>query len=248
MSQTTERSLMLLEALNRKESAHVRELAAEVGLPRSTVTRLLKALKRMGYVDQLNDGEAYRVAERVLALSSGYRSDMAVIDFADAVMRRLTKQVKWPMALGRRSGDAMLVIHSTIPQSPLAWYRTTINMRLPFFWSAMGWAYVAHLPRHEQLLLIKASHAELPALSQRALAAQIHQVKEQGYGYRMPGAGHTTASLSVPILIEDHVVACLSLTFSPKAVSLEQAIERYVHLIKDAANEIVQDMYSAGHR
>jgi IclR family transcriptional regulator, mhp operon transcriptional activator len=238
MSQTLSRAFGLLELVNTLGLASVKELSTRSGLPKPTVSRMLKTLKRLGYVDQMANGEAYRVAAGARLLACGYDPRMAIIGLADAPMRALTAKIEWPLALGWCDGDAMLVAHSTIPQSPLAWYRSTLNMRLPILWSAMGLAYVAHCNAREQRRIMRLPVPEELAWRQGHLDDMLGEIRQKGYGFRGPGFGQRTASISVPIMHKNDAIACLSLTYFGMAVSEDAIVTRHLDNLRDTAAEI----------
>jgi IclR family transcriptional regulator, mhp operon transcriptional activator len=238
MSQTLSRAFGLLELVNALGLASVKELSARSGLPKPTVSRMLKTLKRLGYVDQMANGEAYRVAAGARLLACGYDPRTAIIGLADAPMRALTAKIEWPLALGWCVEDAMLVAHSTIPQSPLAWYRSTLNMRLPILWSAMGLAYAAHCNARERRRIAKLPVPEEIGWRQKNLDDMINDIRRKGFGFRGPGFGQRTASISVPIMHEGNAIACLSLTYFGMAVSEDAIVTRHLDDLIGTAAEI----------
>jgi IclR family transcriptional regulator, mhp operon transcriptional activator len=242
MSQTLSRAFGLLELVNTLGLASVKELSSRSGLPKPTVSRMLKTLKKLGYVDQATNGESYRVALGSRMLSNGYDPRAAIIKVSDTPMSVLTAKIEWPLALGWCVGDDMLVAHSTIPQSPLAWYRTTLNMRLPILWSAMGLTYTAHSNADEQQRIMSLPKSQEIAWSQDHLEYILIEIRRKGYGFRSPGFGQRTASISVPIMQKDSAKACLSLTYFGMAITEDAIVKEHLADLKATAAEIANSI------
>ena len=92
------RGLSLLEALNRRAVGSVEELAHDTRLPKSTVVRRLNTLVLAGYVRRLPKRGGYSLAERVLGLSWGFRSEDAVVEAARPLLAAFTVEHKWPVS------------------------------------------------------------------------------------------------------------------------------------------------------
>ena len=67
------RAFAVLEALNRRRSTTLSLLAAETGLPRPTLVRLLQTLIELGYASRMSREAGYRLTDRVLTLAGGVR-------------------------------------------------------------------------------------------------------------------------------------------------------------------------------
>ena len=87
------RAFAVLEALNRRRSTTLSLLAAETGLPRPTLVRLLQTLIELGYASRMSREAGYRLTDRVLTLAGGVRFIDhlvdAVADFEPGPERRL---------------------------------------------------------------------------------------------------------------------------------------------------------------
>ncbi|MFT4127051.1 MAG: IclR family transcriptional regulator [Gordonia sp. (in: high G+C Gram-positive bacteria)] len=68
--QSVDRALQILELIGRDGSAGVTELAAELGVHKSTVSRLLASLESRGFVEQEAGGRKYRIGFTVVRLAS----------------------------------------------------------------------------------------------------------------------------------------------------------------------------------
>ena len=149
------RALQLLEALNRKSTSTLGELHAATGLPKPTLVRLLQTLIAAGYATRISAQVGYRITEQVLALSGGVRFIDRIVAAATAPMARFTREHGWPLALSKVRGGVSLVLHSTVPQSPLSFEAAGYNTAFPLATSAIGQAHMAFCPAEERQQLIR---------------------------------------------------------------------------------------------
>src|ERR1700730_7519770 len=76
--QSVDRALLVMEILAALGQAGVTEIAAELGVHKSTVSRLVAVLEARGYVEQLSDRGKYRLGFSItrLARSSSGNLDL----------------------------------------------------------------------------------------------------------------------------------------------------------------------------
>ena len=100
MIEPIRRSFAILEGLSRRPHGTIAALAAETGLPRPTVVRLLKSLMELGYTTQVSRELGYRLTDKVLGLAQGIRFVDRLVDAAAPHMSRFTRRHGWPLYLG----------------------------------------------------------------------------------------------------------------------------------------------------
>ena len=81
------RAFVVLEALNRRRSTTLTVLAAETGLPRPTLVRLLQTLIALGYASRVSREAGYRLTDHVLALAGGVRFIDHLVDASIPAMK-----------------------------------------------------------------------------------------------------------------------------------------------------------------
>lgn len=237
MKHSASRALALLKAMNMRPVSSVRELAIDTGISKPSVVRLLAILIEDGYVQRASRAGSYSLTRDVLLLSSGFRDDTTLGRAAAPIMGRLTAEIEWPTALGLFEAGAMVVRHSTIPSSPLAWYRTTLHMRLGLLGSAMGQIFLASCNPSTRRALIQAHDDDAVAPAEKS-EESFAQVRARGFGLRAPSAEHPTFSISVPITVRSSFAGALSVTIYARAMTVDLAVGRYLSRLKSAAEEI----------
>jgi IclR family mhp operon transcriptional activator len=227
MEHSATRALNLLKAMNRRPVSTVRDLAAETGISKPSVVRLLAILMEDGYVQRSQKTGSYMLDRNVLKLTAGFREDSLVERAAGPPMEKFTASTGWPTAL-----------YSTIPTSSLSWYRTTLHHRLALLGSAMGLVFLAFSERNARAALLSSALPEATGSFER-WEERFDKIRTSGYAIRNPTTEHPTRSLSVPVLHANRVVAGLSVTLFGRAMSADSAAQRYAGKLHDAASAII---------
>lgn len=241
------RSFAVLEALNRRRSSTLAELAAETGLPKPTLARLLETLIALGYATRVSRQLGYRITDRVLGLSGGIRFVDHLVDAAAPHMRRFTREEGWPLYLGTVSAGAVVVRFSTAPESPMALDTAGYALRLSPFTGAMGRAYLAFCPEAERRDILAVNgipDGNLMKAGRRglALAAALERIRRDGYAFQMPPKPRRTHGIGVAIRHGGHVLAAMSLRFPRSAMTEAQAAKRFAPTLSQLAQLIAQDV------
>lgn len=219
---SVERTLKIIELMNRAPVVRVQYLAEQTDLPAPTVVRLLDTLVAAGYVRKLGRQAGYSVTEKVAALGAGHHGLPQVFDVARKAAEDLTRRTLWPTALATLDVDALVIRFSTIPMSPLSHYRSTINRRLTLLDYAHGRAYLAFCPKEERqhlvaLLQQSATSAEdAIAIAERAEAV-VAQTRASGFGERAGLVLPETHSLALPLRMGAKLVGTLGITYFARA-------------------------------
>ncbi|QDZ12856.1 DNA-binding transcriptional regulator [Devosia ginsengisoli] len=245
-----ERAMHVLEELNLQPFNTIAHLHAKTKLPKPTLVRILKTLEQAGYVENDVRQGGYQVTALVTSLSSGFHKGPLVVEAGRAWAVAITRQHKWPIAIALPDHDGMVVRFSTVPDSPMSPFHSTVNRRLCMLTRGLGLAYMAFLETEEFDLIIdilKRSDDPENALSHhpRELGRIVEQVRNAGYATRSSLVEpRNSNTIAVPIISENgRVLASLGLTYFKSAFDSEQeACSRYVPILKTAVAAISEDL------
>ncbi|MCC7123157.1 MAG: helix-turn-helix domain-containing protein [Gammaproteobacteria bacterium] len=238
------RGLDALTVLNLRNGATVSEVAQEIKLPRTTTYRILETLSHAGFVYRDSTDDRYRLTIMVRGLSDGYDDEAWVTQIARPYIYELGKDIVWPVAIASLSGTSMMLRESTDHRSPLAVERFSAGFRVPLLTSSSGRVYLAFSPptqRDSLLEILARSNREedKPARNRPEVMKLLNEVKMQGYASAVrPRRVSDEISLSVPILIDDRVLAAVMIRFSVTAVPLKLAVDRFLPKLRDTAQKI----------
>jgi len=209
------RALALLRAMNAEPSTTLHQLHLQLDLPKATLSRLLGTLIALGYVQAEGVAGRYRLTAQVQELAGGYTQRSLIVDIGSPLALQVTREIRWPLAIGTLDGDAVVVRFSTMPYSPLAVHATTLGQRLGLLDTAMGRVYLAHCDARERTALFELLAAASPGgqlVGTRELEADLRMVRHEGHAVRMPNARRSSATIAVPVMSGTSVLATLCLT------------------------------------
>ena len=240
------RGLDALTVLNLRNGATVSEIAQEIRLPRTTTYRILETLSHAGFVYRDANDDRYRLTITVRGLSDGYDDEAWVTQIARPYIHELGKDTLWPIAVASLSGTSMMVRESTDHRSPLAVERCSAGFREPLLTSSSGRVHLAFsTPTHRDSLLdiLARSNREedAPVRNRPELMKMLNDTRIQGYASAVrPRRVSDEISLAVPIMVDDRVLAAVTIRFSGTAVPLKRAVERFLPKLRDTAQRIRQ--------
>lgn len=181
------RVLDLLECLGRwgREKTHT-EIAAELNIPKSSLTQLIRTLVGRGYLAYVPATKGYRLGEAVRRLAQGETETADLLEAAPPVLSWMARETGESCALNIMSGD-----ESQVAASAAGSHRLNITMRdgdrAPLYATSGGKALLAQLPDP----LLEAYYARVrfdPITTQtissvERLREEIAQVRASGFAH-----------------------------------------------------------------
>ena len=245
--QSVARALQILAEVNRLGVASVGALHKRTGIPKPSIVRLLETLIHEGYIYKDHRMSGYQVTRLAATLSSGFHSAPLAIEAARPWAVELTRQLKWPVGVCTLDGDAVVVCYSTIPDSPISPFHSTIGVRFGLARRSLGRAYLAFCPDDEQEILLrmleKSDDAESRLCSRKELMAMIVATRERGYAMRDPRIEpRSSGTVAMPLRLGGRVVATFGVTYFRVAVPAADLEEKVVRPMRDAVEKIERDI------
>ena len=234
------RSFAVLEALSRRRSSTLGVLVAETGLPRPTVVRLLHTLIALGYATRLSRQQGYRLTDRVLGLSESIRFVDHLVDAAIPHMRGFTEEHGWPLYLATISQGAIVIRHSTAPESPMSFEGAGLNARRPVLISALGRVWLAFCPEEERRAILR--DIGVTRRQEAALEAVLERVRRDGIAFTQPPRPTRIHGMAVPIRRGSRMLGSLSMRFPRSTMTEEVVARRFGRLLQSLARAIARDV------
>lgn len=238
------RGLEVLHVLNRHNGATVSEVAGEIDLPRTTTYRILETLCVAGYAYRAASDERYRLTIMVRGLSDGFDDEAWITLVAREFMYDLCQDLVWPCAIATLSGNSMLVRQTTDHRSPLAVEKRGPGFRVSILGSAAGLCYLAFCPKEQRdtlldILARSKDEENAAARNRKAIYETLVESRKRGFAlwHRKRRVSDET-SVAVPIVVQERLLAVLTMRFASTAVTETEAIERFVPKLRETAQEI----------
>lgn len=238
---SVERAIDVLQALNRRPLSTLHDLHRDTGLPKPSIVRLLRTLEAKGLAAQSSIYGAYQLLSRVKSLASGFHHEPQVVEVAEELMIDFTRREGWPLSLGLFDLNAMVVRACTIRFTALSIEHAALNRRLSLLTHAMGRAYLAYSAENERAIMLSILRGQRGGdmmFDDESIAAMIARVRERGYALRDPLSNPQSSTVAVPVFEGGRVVATLGCTWIMAAMTVDQAVQRYVRGLKGIARDI----------
>lgn len=116
--QSIDRAFAVLRALS-SGAAGVTEIADRVGLPKSTVSRLLSTLESLGAVEQVSAGGGYRIGLGLLELSAAVHPGRSLVSVSRPHLVELSRRTGDAAGISIPDGTDMLYLDQVTPASEL---------------------------------------------------------------------------------------------------------------------------------
>ena len=243
------RTLHVLRALNQRSFATLHSLWQDTALPKPTIHRILGTLCDQGYVARDPVRGVYRLTAQVQLLSAGYSERSRITDVGAAILRSVTEEIRWPLALGTLERTEVVVRYSTMPFSPWAVKATTVNNRHRLLGTAMGTAFLAACTEEERETLLNLVRQDddpvaLLARDKGYVAKVVALTRRRGFGLREAGPNGDSTSIAVPIMVSGHVAGVVSLTMFRRSLT-QQALRRYPPILQDVSRQVAAKLREA---
>ena len=242
-----EKTVDIIEVLKRRRSAHLREVAEELDLNKSTVHNHLSTLREHEYV--VKDGEEYRLSLQFLHIGGVLRNEIDLYEAAKPRLDRLAGNTGELVTLATQERGLGTVLYRAKGEEAVE-IDTHVGSQLSLHNSALGKAILGHLPRSRAEEIV--AERGLPATTENTITDEevlydeLDDVAERGWAFDDEENWRGLRCVAAPILTDEGVVkGAISLSVPKSQLATEDDRQRYVDEIKNTANLIeLQITYS----
>ncbi len=208
--QSIERAFSILRALAVRPSG-VTELADRVGLPKSTVARLLNALETEGAIEQLETGGEYRLGPAIEEIAGGSSQGRSLIAAAQPFLLDLSEQTREATGLDTLVNGRVQFIDLVQSEQDVQ-VRDWTGEDGPAHSLSAGIVILAHSPT---MIVDEYLAGELEAMTQHTLRTadelcdRLVHARSAGYAWVYEEFAEGINSVAAPVFGPDGVVAAL---------------------------------------
>jgi IclR family pca regulon transcriptional regulator len=234
------RGLRILGLFNaERRQLTLSELSEIAELPRATVRRVLYTLERLGFVEL--EGRQFRLAPRVLTLSSAYLTSNPVPAVMQPVVARISRELQEACSAAVLDGhDAVMVARS----SPVRIITVGLELgfRLPAFCSAVGRVLLAGLPDtdlHDCLASLEpVAFTPHTLLDKGAIRDRILAARADGFATVEQEIELGFSSIAVAVQRHDRATTCaLHVGLPAQRATRKRMIDEFLPVLQRAAEE-----------
>jgi len=151
--QSVDRALMVMEILGKLGAAGVTEIAAELGVHKSTVSRLIAVLESRGFVEQLSDRGKYRLGFAIVRLAGSTSAQLDLAKESQVICDGLAAQTGETTNVAILDGARIINIVEALGTAEIT-LRSWVGQNCPAHATSSGKALLAALdPGHVRELL-----------------------------------------------------------------------------------------------
>ncbi|MDX8031791.1 IclR family transcriptional regulator [Lentzea sp. BCCO 10_0856] len=246
--QSVDRAISVLELLAQGE-AGITEIAGELGVHKSTVSRLVSVLEARGLVEQLGERGKYAIGFGVVRLAGAATGRMDLTKLGQPVCQTLADSFGETVNIAVH--DAGVAINITQARGSAAVSAVNwIGQRTPLHATSSGKILLAHLDLDERKRLVSLpldSYTENTVVDAETLLAELEQVAAQGFAACFEELELGLHAVAVPVRgHRGEVVAAMSASGPSYRLSRER-VEQIVPTMSSAAADLSAQLgYFAG--
>jgi DNA-binding IclR family transcriptional regulator len=237
-----EKARSILEAVRDRPGIQLPEISRAVGMPKSTVHRLLRTLAALGFLEESGANHGYVIGALVHSLASGKGGYDRLLAIARPCMVALRDACNETVALHVLEADGWMTIEQVESTHDLRRTITNLNSPMPLHAAATGKLFLAYMAEED-----RARYIESRALtrftpntltSKRRLLSVLEQIRADGYAMSFQEMVIGVAGLSMPISQGGRVSAAVGVSgplgrFTPKAIaSIRVALKKTTRAIE----------------
>jgi DNA-binding IclR family transcriptional regulator len=240
-----ERGLRILTEFSPREPVlDAPELSRRLGIPRTTVFRLLQTLESLGFLERADRDRNYRLGVAVLRLGFEYLSSLELTDLGLPLIEALRDETGLTSHIVIRDGRDIVFVAKAQSHAPIfSSVKVNVGTRLP-----------AHATTHGQVLMSDFTLDELralypePALERftpqtpdtvEELFARIREDAERGYAVSESSFERGISVVSAPVRNDTgRIVAVITTTIPRPAIDAELLDGGLIDKVRRAASEL----------
>ncbi|GGH96727.1 IclR family transcriptional regulator [Arthrobacter liuii] len=243
--QSVERALTVLEILAREGSAGVSEIAEEMGIHKSTVSRLMGSLVSREMVHQKSERGKYQLGFGILRLASSIPGRLSLVHEARPVLENLAQEFKETVNLAVLRSNYAVNVDQAMGPSTLATY-DWVGSLTPLHATSSGKVLLAALEADDRDRILKetglTARTARTITARKELDAQLLETAAKGYAVVREEFEIGLNAVAVPVYNHQGVVIG-ALSISGPAFRFDpEKIPGLLETLKDAGLKVSANM------
>lgn len=239
------KGMEILTILERKGSATITELADEIGVDKSTVSRLVATLKKYDMVRCDPANKQYRLGFRILHLGDGVRRHIDVASIARPYLYKITEAIGESVHLAAANNGKSYVIDQVRSKRE---YDLPAQVGMIESWhsSSVGKCVLAYKP-HAYIERVLAEHGmkkytEKTITGMAKLYAELDLIRKMGYAFDDEECTLGVRCVAVPIFNYNGQVNHSIGVSGPKTQMTQSRIEAFLPKMMECGKQISEEL------
>jgi len=200
---SADRVIQIFEAIGSKKGGVTQgEIAAELEIPKGSLSPLLSNLVARGYLTLDRLSRLYMLGPDLLVLTGRYLSSLDIIRISRPIVQELVSEVDEDTEIVVRKGEEVLFLHKEECSKPLK-YSIAIGEVAPIYATSAGKAILAHLEEGEIEGYLRA--VRLVSITKRsitsvdALRRELKEIRSRGFAYGREEYHQSICGIAAPV-------------------------------------------------
>ncbi|TLP37728.1 IclR family transcriptional regulator [Arcobacter arenosus] len=242
---SVENALKILECFTVDDTEkRVTEISNELGLAKSTVSRLLKTLLNQGYVKKNLENQKYSLGNKVLTLYSALMSNMEIVKEAHPFLEELAKDTSESVQLAELDKNKVIYMEQIKSSFPIQIF-AHIGRVNPVHCTSSGKLLLAYKDFHTiENILSKGleKYTKYTITDEDKLKKELLEIRDLGYCYIENEFIDGIVSIAAPIRdYNKNVIAAVSLVGPIQRINGVKA-QKYIGKVVETAKKISSSM------
>ena len=241
-----DKGLAVIEAIaDAQQPVKINELATVLGIPRTTVYRLIEPLEAYGYLRRNESTREYYLWLKLLQLGEKVRNSLEIRRLAYPFMVKLRDEVGFAVHLVVRDGNEAVYVEKVESNRPVRLF-TQIGRRVPLHVTACPRVLLAYCSDEEIRQYVSATKMVKYTLNTVAdpetLWARIREIRASGYSIAYGELEPETAAIALPVYGDRGEVAASLSVAGPEAQFRAEDLDSIVRSVGNCAERISQEL------
>ena len=238
--QSVDRAVTILEFLAARGEAGVTEIAGELGVHKSTASRLVSALQRRGLLDQHGERGKYALGFGIVRLAAATTGRMDLARLGQPTCQALAETVGETVNIAVSDGEAAITIAQEFGSAAVT-TQNWVGRRTPLHATSAGKVLLAWMDEPERRVLLRRRlprYTDATITDVPAMRTELARVVDEGYARSFEELEVGMHAVAVPVWAHDNTVVA-ALSASGPAYRLPRRRARgIVGDMRDAAREL----------
>ena len=242
------RAVRILEFLEASDkSVGLAQISSQLALPKTTVFRILRTLKQLGFVKQDAASGNFWLGPRLLSMANSIRSRLSVVKLSIPFMEDLTATTGETCKLSICGDREVVVLHAVESRKEMS-VRTDLAGRFHLHAGAASKLLAAYLPEEEAEKIIESGltrDTSKTITDPEQLRQELERIRRQGFSEDNEEFIEGIRALACPVYDDQgHVIAALSVPY----VAVNHSEDRRRFLLQSLSTCALGISGSLGHR
>jgi DNA-binding IclR family transcriptional regulator len=199
------------------EGRSLAAIARQVELPKSTVSRMLATLEKIGAVERITQPDGFRIGSELVALAAQVAYPRGLVALVRPYLQELAQAAGETVSLGAPEGDQVLYLDQ-IDSWRNVRLKDWTGHRLPLYASSDGKLYLAEwsdVALNEYLQHPLPAHSPSTLTDPALLRQELARIRRQGYAWNQREYDPDIVGLATPIRDERGQIIASICMFGP---------------------------------